>query len=152
MFTSNLRIKDLYADSDFYLIYNRDLEKYILHPYKSTSWGVYGVIWTGTEEYKHKFNGKVCTFPKNHFLFISPHIQNAFVREKFPDAVLILFNSVFFARSTREAYILQCSPLFHRADEISYYKNCLYASDDLNFYFSYCFYGTLNVSFTLQLA
>lgn len=131
MFNSNLRIKDLYADSDFYLLKNSELEKYILHPYKATSWNVYGIIWTGSDVYKHEFNGEIHTFPKNHFLFISPHIQNAFVKEEFPDAVLFLFNSVFFARSTREAYILQCSPLFHRADEISYYKNCLYASDDL---------------------
>lgn len=130
MINSNLKFRSLRNNQDFQYIDISDIEDHILNPYKSMRWGVYGIIWTGSSSYRHKFD-KVYDIPANHFLFISPYKKNSFVEGKHPDAVLILFNSVFYERSTREAFTLHTSPLFHKTDEVYFYENCIYSSEDL---------------------
>lgn len=131
MYLSKLNLIQTRPNQGFQFINISDIEKHISNPYESKKWGVYGIIWTGSSPYTHEFDGKLFTIPPNHFLFISPHKTNNFVTAEHPDATLLLFNSVFFARSTREAFILQATPLFHKTDHVFYYENCIYGKLDL---------------------
>lgn len=127
----NLRIDPLQKDKDFEIINISDIENNFPFPYRPATWGVYGMLWTGSNSYIHVFEGKEYKIPPHHFLFIGPHKANNFVRGDFPDAVLILFRSVFFSRSTREAYILQTTPLFHKADRVCYTENLIFSNRDI---------------------
>lgn len=131
MYDSKLKLTQIRQNRGFQFIAISEVEKHISDPYEAKKWGVYGIIWTGSIPYNHEFDGERYTVPANYFLFISPHKTNNFVVGDFPDATLLLFNSVFFARSTREAFILQATPLFHKTDEVFYYENCIYGKVDL---------------------
>ena len=127
---SNLRIDPLQKDKDFEIINISDIENKFPFPYRPATWGVYGILWTGSRPYKHMFEETEYEIPEKNLLFIGPHKANSFVKGDFPDAVLIIFRSVFFARSTREAYILQTTPLFHKADRVCFVENKIYANRD----------------------
>lgn len=131
MYDLELDLKKVHRHQSFKFVSISEIESNISNPYDPIEWGIYGLLWTGSKPYKHEFDGKVHTVPANYFVFISPHITNNFVEGDHSDAILLLFTSAFFARSSREAYVLQVSPLFHKIDQVFYYKNAIYGKGDL---------------------
>lgn len=85
----------------------------------------FGIIWSGSKKFIHKINGKDYTVPKNHFLFISPHLKQDFVKQTCrTDAYYIVFKQEFYSKSIEENLKLENSTLFSR-DIINIVENTI---------------------------
>ncbi len=81
--------------------------------YRPTRKGFYTVLFSGRAGYQHHIEGEEVTLPPYSVLFIGPNTVSQFGRDATDDTYALVFSSDFFARSNRDLYFLQNSPLFN---------------------------------------
>ncbi|WP_430615280.1 helix-turn-helix domain-containing protein [Flavobacterium sp. JP2137] len=86
-------------------------------------WPCYAILWTGRQEYTHQMGKTPVLIPENHFLFIGPNKQHRFSNQKNKHAYILLFNTVFYARTEIEGFQLENNPLFANNDRFYIAKN-----------------------------
>lgn len=131
MYLSKIQFKSLYAERNCMFLRITELEEVFIDPYLPTNWGIYGIIWTAGSKYTHQFGEEKIEIPKDHFLFIGPEIVNNFIPNPDSDAYLVLFNSIFFGRGTRDTYFLQTYPYFHDLSNIYSFQGEFASSQSL---------------------
>lgn len=136
MFLSTLQLKYQCPDRNCLFINIAELDDHFVHPYKPSSWGVYGIIWTGKSHYSHQFGEQTIDLPPDHFLFIGPDTINNFIPQENNQSYLLMFNSIFFGRATRDTYLLQTYPFFHDPSTVYFFKNEMSAAPALENIFS----------------
>lgn len=75
---------------------------------------VYTIIWSGSKKYSHNVNGIKYDLPKNAFLYLSPNVNQVFIKQLVKsDGYLLLFKEEFYAHSISESLNLQNSNVFN---------------------------------------
>lgn len=80
--------------------------------YQPSRKGFYTILFSGRAGYQHHIEGEEVVLPPYSVLFVGPDTVSQFGHSS-DDTYALVFSTVFFARSNRDLYFLQNSPLFN---------------------------------------